>query len=182
MDPLDRLPRPADRRLAARVTADAIRHVRSGHPWVFGDSIVHITADGAAGDLAVIFDSARKFVAIGLYDPASPIRIRVLHHGQPGADRRCLVGGPARRRARPPHRARGFDGHDRLPLHQRRERRLPRSRARPLRRVVRAQALFDRMAAAPADARRAAPAPPRAGRADPPAQPRGATQPDVRPR
>ena len=83
MDPLDRLPRPADRRLAARVTADAIRHVRSGHPWVFGDSIVHITAEGAAGDLAVIFDSARKFVAIGLYDPASPIRIRVLHHGSP---------------------------------------------------------------------------------------------------
>ena len=83
MDPLDRLPHPADRRLAARVTADAIRHVRSGHPWVFGDSVVHITAEGAAGDLAVIFDSARKFVAIGLYDPTSPIRIRVLHHGSP---------------------------------------------------------------------------------------------------
>ena len=182
MDPLDRLPHPADRRLAARVTADAIRHIRRGHPWVFGDSIVHITADGAAGDLAVIFDSARKFVAIGLYDPTSPIRIRVLHHGNPlpiddawWADRldAALV-----RRAD----LRGIDGHDRLPLHQRRERRLSRSRAGPVRRVVRAEALFDRVAPTPADARGAAPAPPRTGRADPPAQPRGATQPDVRPR
>lgn len=39
--------------------------------------------DGVAGDLAVIFDGNRKFIAIGLYDPASPIRIRVLHHGAP---------------------------------------------------------------------------------------------------
>ena len=38
---------------------------------------------GVAGDLAVIFDDRRKFMAIGLYDPASPIRIKVLHHGRP---------------------------------------------------------------------------------------------------
>ena len=35
------------------------------------------------GDLVVIFDDQRKFVAIGLNDPASPIRIKVLHHGKP---------------------------------------------------------------------------------------------------
>ena len=39
---LDALPRPAERRLAVRVTPDALRHVRAGHPWVFADSI---TAD-----------------------------------------------------------------------------------------------------------------------------------------
>ncbi|MGD9701761.1 MAG: class I SAM-dependent rRNA methyltransferase [Acidimicrobiia bacterium] len=83
MDPLDRLPDPNERRLAVRVTPDALRHVRSGHPWVFGDSVVHVGAEGAAGDLAVIFDAARRFAAIGLYDPGSPIRIRVLHHGRP---------------------------------------------------------------------------------------------------
>lgn len=38
---------------------------------------------GEVGDLAVVFDSSRRFRAIGLYDPASPIRIRVLHHGEP---------------------------------------------------------------------------------------------------
>ena len=35
------------------------------------------------GDLAVVFDSERKFAAIGLWDPSSPIRLKVLHHGRP---------------------------------------------------------------------------------------------------
>lgn len=70
-------------RLAVRVTPDAARHVRGGHPWVFDGSVVSVKPDGSAGDLAVIFDDRRKFMAIGLYDPASPIRIKVLHHGRP---------------------------------------------------------------------------------------------------
>lgn len=82
---LESLPTVADRRLAVRVTSDALRHVRAGHPWVFDESISSISHDGAAGDLAVIFDSDRKFAAIGLYDPAGPIAIRVLHRGKPAA-------------------------------------------------------------------------------------------------
>ncbi len=39
--------------------------------------------EGAPGDLAVVFDDRRRFVAIGLYDPTSPIRVRVLHRGDP---------------------------------------------------------------------------------------------------
>lgn len=70
-------------RLAVRVTPDALRHVRAGHPWVFDDSVVSVRPEGGAGDLAVIFDDRRRFAAIGLYDPASPIRIKVLHRGRP---------------------------------------------------------------------------------------------------
>ncbi len=70
-------------RLAVRVTKDAGRHIRSGHPWVFDESITSVKPEGRAGDLAVIFDDRRNFMAIGLYDPASPIRIKVLHHGKP---------------------------------------------------------------------------------------------------
>ncbi len=66
-----------------RVTPDALRHVRAGHPWVFDESITSISHDGAAGDFAVIFDNDRKFAAIGLYDPAGPIAVRVLHAGKP---------------------------------------------------------------------------------------------------
>ncbi len=69
-------------RLAVRVTKDAQRQIRGGHPWVY-DSSITSEPDGVAGDLAVVFDDSRKFVAIGLYDPASPIRIKVLHHGKP---------------------------------------------------------------------------------------------------
>ena len=74
---------PGEKRLAVRVTKDALKHVRRGHPWVFDASITSVSHDGAPGDLAVIFDDRRNFVAIGLWDPASPIRIRVLHHGRP---------------------------------------------------------------------------------------------------
>ena len=42
-----------------------------------------INHQGAAGDLAIVFDNKRKFAAIGLYDPDSPIAIRILHVGRP---------------------------------------------------------------------------------------------------
>jgi 23S rRNA (cytosine1962-C5)-methyltransferase len=66
-----------------RVTPDALRQIRGGHPWLFEGSIRSVNREGAAGDLAVIFDDDREFAAIGLWDPASPIRVKVLHHGRP---------------------------------------------------------------------------------------------------
>jgi 23S rRNA (cytosine1962-C5)-methyltransferase len=75
----------AGRRLALRVTRDAERQLRAGHPWLFADSITPAPDAGtaAAGDLAVVFDRQRRFLAIGLYDPGSPLRVRVLHAGRP---------------------------------------------------------------------------------------------------
>jgi 23S rRNA (cytosine1962-C5)-methyltransferase len=66
-----------------RVTPDALRQIRGGHPWVFDASVTSVGATAAPGDLAVVFDDRRRFAAIGLYDPASPIRVRILHHGEP---------------------------------------------------------------------------------------------------
>lgn len=80
---LDRLPAARDRRIAVRVTNDALRQIRSGHPWVFDRSVTSAAPAGRPGDLAVVFDAARRFRALGLYDPTSPIRVRVLHHGDP---------------------------------------------------------------------------------------------------
>ncbi|MET0144280.1 MAG: class I SAM-dependent rRNA methyltransferase [Ilumatobacteraceae bacterium] len=73
------------RRIAVHITRDAERQVRAGHPWVFDASITSTSHAGAAGDLAVVFDHDRRFLAIGLYDPASPIRVRIVHHGTPEA-------------------------------------------------------------------------------------------------
>ncbi len=71
-------------RRAVRVTADAARQVRGGHPWVYATSITHHPdPPGEPGDLAVVFDPDRTFAGIGLWDPASAIRVRVLHHGRP---------------------------------------------------------------------------------------------------
>ena len=77
------LPAPASDRIAVRVTPDALRQVRGGSPWVYDGSITSASRDGASGDLAVIFDDKRRFAAIGLWDPASPIRVKVLHRGAP---------------------------------------------------------------------------------------------------
>lgn len=77
------LPQPADRRIALHVTRAAERQLRNGHPWLFADAITRQSHDGKPGDLAVVFDQKRRFLAIGLYDPTSPIRLRVLARGNP---------------------------------------------------------------------------------------------------
>ena len=53
------------------------------HPWLYAESIRSASRAGEAGDLAVIFDHKHRLLALGLWDPDSPIRIRVLHRGKP---------------------------------------------------------------------------------------------------
>ncbi len=72
------------RRLAVKLTNQGQRILREGHPWLFDGAIESVKGEGAAGDLAVIFDRKKdKFAGVGLFDPDSPIRIRVLHQGSP---------------------------------------------------------------------------------------------------
>ncbi len=73
----------AQPRLRVRLTAAAETIVRGGHPWVFAGSIRELNRAGVAGELAVIYDRKDRFLALGLFDPESPLRIRVLHAGQP---------------------------------------------------------------------------------------------------
>jgi 23S rRNA (cytosine1962-C5)-methyltransferase len=75
--------KPTTPRLRLRVTATAESIVRSGHPWLFADSIREQNRDGTSGELAVIYDRKNEFLAVGLYDPESPIRVRMLHSGKP---------------------------------------------------------------------------------------------------
>ena len=52
---LDALPEPSDRRLAIKVTPDALRRIRGRHPWVYDRSIESVNHDdGAPGDIARI--------------------------------------------------------------------------------------------------------------------------------
>jgi len=71
--------------LRLRVTAAAESIVRAGHPWVFAGSVREQSREGTTGELGVIFDRKDRFLAIGLFDPDSPIRLRVLHAGKPAA-------------------------------------------------------------------------------------------------
>jgi 23S rRNA G2069 N7-methylase RlmK/C1962 C5-methylase RlmI len=110
---LDSLPRPSAKRIALHVTPAAERALRSGHPWVFDQSIRSQSHAGQPGDLAVIFDARRRFLAIGLYDPRSPIRVRVLQHHAPAAIDRAWFTERLRAAAniRQPLLATGTDGY-----------------------------------------------------------------------
>jgi len=72
-------PSPLRLRLVPRAEAA----VRSGHPWIYDRAIREQNRPGEVGELAVIYDRRDRFLAIGFYDPDSPIRVRVLHRGKP---------------------------------------------------------------------------------------------------
>ena len=68
--------------LAVKLSATGERSVRLKHPWIFTDSIEKINKTGNSGDIAIIFShSKNKAIGVGLYDPDSPIRIKMIHFG-----------------------------------------------------------------------------------------------------
>ncbi len=77
------LPTRNSRRIAVRVRPKVEKHIRSGHPWLFADSITSTSHQGNTGDHAVIFDRNNKFLAIGLWDAGSKIPVKLLHAGSP---------------------------------------------------------------------------------------------------
>lgn len=80
---LEQLPSPSERNIAVHVKPAAERALRGGHPWLFEGSIRDTSFEGDAGDIAVIFDRKDRFLAVGLYDPHSDIRVKVLQHNDP---------------------------------------------------------------------------------------------------
>src|SRR5256885_6809945 len=69
-------------RLRLRVTADAERRVRSGHPWLFADSIREQNREAESGELAGVYDRKNNIPAMGLFDPDSPLRVHLLDAGK----------------------------------------------------------------------------------------------------
>ena len=71
-------------RLRLRLTPAAERAVKNGHPWVFDGKIAEQNRTGITGELAMIYGAKTdKFLAAGLYDADSPMRVRIIHTGKP---------------------------------------------------------------------------------------------------
>lgn len=70
-------------RLRLEVTRTAESVLRGGHPWLFAESIRRQNRPGQLGEIAVIYDRNDRFLALGLFDPESPLRVRILHQGNP---------------------------------------------------------------------------------------------------
>lgn len=77
-DPVTRTPR-----LRIHLKPAAEEAVRAGHPWVFDQSIQKQNRPGEPGELAALYDRRNRFLGLGLFDPDSPLRVRVLHVGPP---------------------------------------------------------------------------------------------------
>jgi 23S rRNA (cytosine1962-C5)-methyltransferase len=54
------------------------RPVLNGHPWIFSGAIERMHGDFAAAGVADVFDFKKSWIARGLYNPSSQIRVRVL--------------------------------------------------------------------------------------------------------
>jgi 23S rRNA (cytosine1962-C5)-methyltransferase len=80
---LSQLPTPSARRIAIHLKPAAERAVKQGHPWVFDQGITRQSHEGLSGDVAVVYDQKNRFLAVGLYDPVSPIRVKVLQTKHP---------------------------------------------------------------------------------------------------
>lgn len=70
-------------RLRLRLTPRAESAVVRGHPWVYQDAVKDQNRPGQPGELAVIYDRRDRFLALGFYDPDSPIRVRVFQVRKP---------------------------------------------------------------------------------------------------
>lgn len=74
---------PTPTRLRVRLTPAAEKALSEGHPWVYAESVREQNRPGLPGEAAVIYDRRNRFAGIGLFDPESPIRLRVLYVGKP---------------------------------------------------------------------------------------------------
>lgn len=64
------------------LTHEGEKTVRRRRPWLFGGHVQRVSHEAATGCTAIVYDEKRRFVAVGMYDADSPIRVRLLEFGQ----------------------------------------------------------------------------------------------------
>ncbi|MBK8254828.1 MAG: class I SAM-dependent rRNA methyltransferase [Polyangiaceae bacterium] len=64
------------------VSDSAAASLERGHPWVYREALKKLPPQIGAGDVVDLNDSKGNFVGRGLFDPTSPIAVRI-HHRDP---------------------------------------------------------------------------------------------------
>ena len=62
----------------ATVTPKAEKSLRGGHPWIYADEIISLSATPEDGGLVDAYASKDKYLGTGFYNSHSKIRIRIL--------------------------------------------------------------------------------------------------------
>ncbi|MFD0616303.1 class I SAM-dependent rRNA methyltransferase [Paenibacillus sp. GCM10027629] len=56
------------------------KRVEQGHPWIFNNEIDRVEGEAKPGDLVQVVSEKGKFLAVGYYNPASTITVRVVSY------------------------------------------------------------------------------------------------------
>ncbi len=70
-------------RIKIKISKTLQNKIRKGFPWVYYYQLRNRNIKGNPGDLGVIYDAGNRFLAVGLFDPFSDIRLRILQTGTP---------------------------------------------------------------------------------------------------
>lgn len=65
-------------RISVHLDRSATRAVRQGALRIYETSVTKQRGEGAAGDIAILYDPKDRPFALGVFDPHSPVRVRVL--------------------------------------------------------------------------------------------------------
>ncbi len=58
-----------------RLRKDLTRSIKRGHAWLYSDAVELVRAD--SGSVAILIDRKEEPIAVGIYDPAHPIPLRI---------------------------------------------------------------------------------------------------------
>ena len=61
-----------------RITPKGEKHIKSGHPWVFGEEITEVSGDYENGDIVDVYTQKDKFLGSGYINDNSKIRVRII--------------------------------------------------------------------------------------------------------
>ncbi|MBC7754912.1 MAG: hypothetical protein H7Z71_11790, partial [Moraxellaceae bacterium] len=65
-------------RLKIKLSRNLRRTILQGHPWVYADNVTAPSPKVDVAQLAQVIDSKNEHVAWALYDPHSPLSLRIL--------------------------------------------------------------------------------------------------------
>ena len=60
------------------ITTKGEKHLKTGHPWVFGEEITHINGDYVNGDVVDVYSQKERYLGSGYINDNSKIRVRVI--------------------------------------------------------------------------------------------------------
>src|SRR5687767_12889569 len=67
---------PQSEPVRLKLARDHVRHLKQGFPWIYKDWLID-TPPAKAGSRALVRDKEGTLFAFGMYDPDSPIAVRV---------------------------------------------------------------------------------------------------------